>query len=129
MSLSSSLNSQKDGKLIGITIGKNLSSKKHISNVSNITSNHLRALMRISKYLSNAYAKLLLEPYILQIFKYWPLTWIICSKTANNLIVMYTNYLACISDRRCRLWISHLKENQFIIRNKNLFKLHSSKIS
>ena len=109
------VNSQKVLKLIGITIANKLSSKKHISNLWNITSNHFRALMRIRKHLSTERLKLLSEAYHLSTFKYFPLIWIICSKTANNLINNVHKLFGLHIIWKMQTLNIDLKQNQFSI--------------
>ena len=76
--------SKTEVKLLGITIDDKLSFNKHISNLCSTASNRLRALARIRKFLSLEQAKRLSEVYIMSTFKYCPLIWMFCNKTANN---------------------------------------------
>ena len=78
--------SKTEVKLLGITIDDKLSFNKHISNLCSTASNRLRALARIRKFLSLEQAKRLSEAYIMSTFKYCPLVWMFCKKTANNQI-------------------------------------------
>ena len=78
--------SKTEVKLLGITIDDKLSFNKHISNLCSTTSNRLRALARIRKFLSLEQAKRLSEAYIMSTFKYCPPIWMFCNKTANNQI-------------------------------------------
>ena len=78
--------SKTEVKLLGITIDDKLSFNKHISNLCITASNRLRALARIRKFLSLEQAKRLSEAYIMSTFKYCPLIWMFCNKTANNQI-------------------------------------------
>ena len=78
--------SKTEVKLLGITIDDKLSFNKHISNLCSTASNRLRALARIRKFLSLEQAKRLSEAYIMSTFKYCPLIWMFCNKTANNQI-------------------------------------------
>ena len=78
--------SKTEVKLLGITIDDKLSFDKHISNLCSTGSNCLRALSRIRKFLSLEQAKRLSEAYIMSTFKYCPLIWMFCNKTANNQI-------------------------------------------
>ena len=78
--------SKTEVKLLGIKIGDKLSFNKHISNLCSTASNCLRALARIRKFLSLEQAKRLSEAFIMSTFKYCPLIWMFCNKTANNQI-------------------------------------------
>ena len=78
--------SKTEVKLLDITIDDKLSFNKHISNLCSTASNRLRALARIRKFLSLEQAKRLSEAYIMSTFKYRPLIWMFCNKTANNQI-------------------------------------------
>ena len=78
--------SKTEVNLLGITIDDKLSFNKHISNLCSTVSNRLRALARIRKFLSLEQAKRILEAYIMSTFKYCPLIWMFCNKTANNQI-------------------------------------------
>ena len=109
------VNSPKVLKLIEITIANKLSSKKHISNLFNITSHRFRVLMRIRKYLSTERVKLFLEAYHLSTFKYFPLIRIICSKTANNLISNVHKLFGLHIIWKMQTLNIDLKQNQFSI--------------
>ena len=78
--------SKTEVKLLGITIEDKLSFNKHISNLCSTASNRLQALARIRNFLSLEQAKRLSEAYITSTFKYCPLIWMFCNKTANNQI-------------------------------------------
>ena len=73
-------------RLLGITIDDKLSFTTHTENLSCTARNRLRALTKIRHLISFKQAKRLSEAYILSTFTYYPLIWMNCSKTANNLI-------------------------------------------
>ena len=77
---------KREVKLLGITIDENLIFTKHIANICSLANNRLRALTRISRYLSKEQTKYLSEAYIVSSFKYCPLIWMFCNKTSNNQI-------------------------------------------
>ena len=78
--------SKNEVKLLGITIDDKLLFTKHIANLCSTASNRWRALARIRKFLSVEQAKRLSDAYIMSTFKYCPLIWMFCNKTANNQI-------------------------------------------
>ena len=78
--------SRSEVKLLSITIDDKLSFTTHIENLCSTASNRLQALARKRKLLSFEQAKGLSEAYIISTFKYCPLIWMFCSRTANNLI-------------------------------------------
>ena len=63
-----------------------LSFTTYIENLCSATSNRLRALARICKFILFEQAKRLSDAYIMSTFRYCLLTWMFCGKTANNLI-------------------------------------------
>ena len=77
--------SRREVKLLGITIDDKLSFTTHTENVCSAASNLLRALARISKFLSFEQAKRLSEACIISTFTYCPFIWMFCSKIANSL--------------------------------------------
>ena len=75
------IKSTNEVKLMGIIINHKLTFTKHINNLCITASNHLRALTRIRKFLSQEQTKRLSESYIMSTFKYCPLIWEFCGKT------------------------------------------------
>ena len=114
--------SKAEVKLLGITIDDKLSFNKHISNLCSTASNCLRALARIRKFLSLEQAKRLSEAYIMSTFKYCPLIWMFCNKTANNQINK-------IHKRSLRL-VYQLEDENFedLLIKDNSWTIHESNI-
>ena len=114
--------SKTEVKLLGITIGNKPSFNKHISNLCSTASNRLRALARIRKFLSLEQAKRLSEAYIMSTFKYCPLIWMFCNKTANNQINK-------IHKRSLRL-VYQLEDENFedLLIKDNSWTIHESNI-
>ena len=77
---------KREVKLLGITIDEKLTFTKYIANICSLANNRLRALTRISRFLSMEKAKYLSEACIMSGFKYCPLIWMFCNKTSNNQI-------------------------------------------
>ena len=78
--------SRSEVRLIVITIDGKLSFNTHIENLCTTASSHLPTLARTRKFLYFEEAKCLSEAYIISTFRCCPLTWMFCSKAANNLI-------------------------------------------
>ena len=78
--------SRSEVKLLVITIDGKLCFNTYIENICTIASSHLSALARTRKFLYFEEAKRLSEAYIISNFRCCPLTWMFCSKAANNLI-------------------------------------------
>ena len=77
---------QRNGKLLGITIDKNINMAEHIRKICKQAGNKLHALARISPYLSEHKRKILMKSFILSQFKYCPIIWMYCQRKSNNLI-------------------------------------------
>ena len=80
------IESTNKAKLLRITVDQKLTFTKHINNLCNTASNHLRALTRVTKYLSQEQTKCLSEAHIMKTFKYCPPIWSFCGKTENKSI-------------------------------------------
>ena len=74
------------GKLLGITIDKNLTMKEHIKNICKQAGNKLNALARIAKFLDDDKRKLLMNSFVISQFNYCPIIWMYCQRQSNNLI-------------------------------------------
>ena len=77
---------KREVKGLGITVDEKLTFTKHIANICSMANNRLRALTRITRFLSTEQTKYLSEAYIMSAFKYCPFIWMFCSKTSNNQI-------------------------------------------
>ena len=77
---------QRQGKLLGITIDKNINMAEHIKKLCKQASKKLHALARISPYLNEHKRKILMKSFILSQFSYCPIVWMYCQRKSNNLI-------------------------------------------
>ena len=73
-------------KLLGITIDQHLDFKLHINSLCKSSSNKVKCLYRIRKYIDVSQAKLLFNAYIMSSFNYCPINWMFCSKSLNTKI-------------------------------------------
>ena len=73
--------------LLGIKIDKNLTFKKHISELCRRASHKLHSLRRIRKYLTVEKAKLLANAFINSQFNYAPLIWMFANKCSIDKIL------------------------------------------
>ena len=73
--------------LLGIKIDKNLTFKKHISELCRSASYKLHTLCRIRKYLTFEKAKLLANAFINSQFNYAPLIWMFANKSSIDKIL------------------------------------------
>ena len=73
-------------KLLGMLIDRDLSFDKHIKSLCRKAGQKLNALTRISNYLTHDQKRLLLNSIIKSQFSYFPLIWMFCSRSLNNLI-------------------------------------------
>ena len=114
--------SKNEVKLLGITIDDKLLFTKHIANLCSTASNRLRALARIRKFLSVEQAKRLSDAYIMSTFKYCPLIWMFCNKTANNQI----NKI----HKRCLRLVYQLEDTNFedLLLKDNSWTIHENNI-
>ena len=73
-------------ELLGVKIDKNLNFTEHVTKLCKKGSQKLRALARISKYLSKDKLKILMKSFVTSQFNYCPLTWMFHNRTLNNKI-------------------------------------------
>ena len=85
--------------LLGIKIDKNLTFKKHISELCRRASYKLHTLRRIRKYLTVEKAKLLPNAIINSPFNYAPLIWMLANKCSiDKILKMHKSTLQIIYD-------------------------------
>ena len=77
---------QRNGKLLGITIDKNINMAEHIRKICKQASKKLHALARVSPYLNEHKRIILMKSFILSQFSYCPIIWMYCQRKSNNLI-------------------------------------------
>ena len=77
---------EKNGKLLGITLDRNINMNKHIKKLCKQASNKLHALARISPFLNERKRKILMKSFITSQFSYCPIIWMYCQRKSNNLI-------------------------------------------
>ena len=73
-------------ELLGITLDKNISFKRHMQNICHKANNKTKALLHIRKFLNLEQAQVLAEAYISLNFRYYPLIWMFSGKMSDNLI-------------------------------------------
>ena len=73
-------------KLLGIKIDNKLTFDEHISGLCKKAANKLRALARVTSYMSLPKKKLLLNSFFNAQFNYCPLVWMLHSRSNNNKI-------------------------------------------
>ena len=73
-------------KLLGIKIDNKLTFDEHISGLCNKAANKLRALARVTSYMSLPKKNLLLNSFFNAQFNYCPLVWILHSRSNSNKI-------------------------------------------
>ena len=116
------LQSAKSKDLLGITIDHNLNFNVHITNICKKSGRKLNALSRISHQLNKNKKRLLFNSFIQGQFNYCPLTWMFCSRTANNKI----NRLHDRSLRLCNNdYISTFND---LLRESNNVNIHTKNI-
>ena len=76
----------KNGKLLGITLDRNINMNKHIQKLCKQAGNKLHALARISPFLNERKRKILMKSFITSQFSYCPIIWMYCQRKSNNLI-------------------------------------------
>ena len=80
----SSIKSNKEVKLLGVTIDKDLNFNSHVRILCRQANQKVNALLRIRNYLSLKKTQLLCNAYILSPFNYCNLIWMFCDKQIRN---------------------------------------------
>ena len=83
---SKTIEEAKKGKILGITLDKNINMGEHIKNICKQASNKLYALARISHFLNEQKRKILMKSFVISQFNYCPIIWMYCQRKSNNLI-------------------------------------------
>ena len=80
------LTASKEEKILGIYIDHKLNFDLHIKMLCKKASQKLNALSRISPYINEKQAKLLVNAFVKSQFNYCPLIWMFCSRKSNRKI-------------------------------------------
>ena len=78
------ITTSKEVKLLGITIDSKLNFKSHVKALCVKTNRKVSAFARVARYLDLQKVKLLYQSFAASTFKYCPLIWLFCGKTANE---------------------------------------------
>ena len=78
------ITTSKEVKLLGVTIDSKLNFKSHVKALCVKTNRKVSAFARVARYLDLQKAKLLYQSFVASTFKYCPLIWLFCGKTANE---------------------------------------------
>ena len=71
-------------KLLGVIIDSKLKFDEHVKSICLKTNRYISALSRVAKINDKPKCKLLYNSFLISNFRYSPLIWIFCGKTANN---------------------------------------------
>ena len=82
----SNVTNKKEQKLLGIKFDSSLSFEGHITNLSKKASQKLHALARTVNYMDLRKTEFLMKAFITSQFSYFPLMWMLHSRTLNNRI-------------------------------------------
>jgi len=122
---SKDLKERKSVKLLGITLGNNITMDTHIRNICKKAGAKLSALARIAKFSCEQKRIILMRSFITSQFNYCPIIWMYCKRESNHLInriheralrIAYNDY---ISDFKNLL----IKDKSFTIHHKNIQQL------
>ena len=71
-------------KLLGVIIDSKLKFDEHVESLCLTTNRNISALSRVAKISDKPECKLLYNSFFISNFRYSPLIWMLCGKTANN---------------------------------------------
>ena len=74
-----------EDKLLGITIDSKLQFQSHVEAICKTTNQKVKAFSRIAGYLQKYNTCVLYKTFIRSTFRYCPLIWFFCGKTANRI--------------------------------------------
>ena len=116
------IKSSNSEKLLGITIDSDFTFEEHINTLCRKASQKLKALSRISQYLSEHKKWILFKTFIMPQFNYCPLAWMCHSRGLNNKI---NN----IHKRTLRIVYQDKKSNlQDLLQKDNSMSIHMKKL-
>ena len=74
------------GKLLGITIDRNINMKDHMKDLCKQAGKTLNALARIARFSDENKRKLLMNSFVISQFNYCPVVWMFCQRQSNHMI-------------------------------------------
>ena len=101
-------------KLLRITIDIKLSLSTDMEHLCSTSSNRLRVLARICKFLLFELSKRLSEAYIISTFRYCLLIWMFCSKATNNLMNKI-NKRSLVLHMKRKMQISKIYQSRIVL--------------
>ena len=115
----------KEVKLLGVTIDSKLNFKSHVKALCMKTNRKVSAFARVARYLDLQKAKLLYQSFVASTFKYCPLIWLFCGKTANeNIDRVHKRALrVLLDDHESTFEVLLAKNNETTIHIQNLHVL------
>ena len=119
------LESEKNVKLLGITIDNKLNFNDHVTNLIKKGNQKFHALARISKFMCDDKLKLVMRTFILSQFNYCPLIWMFHSRTQNQKINKLHERVLRLVYNDDNLTFQQLleKDNSVTIHDRNLQRL------
>ena len=116
------ITTSKEVKLLGGTIDSKLNFKSHVKALCVKTNRKVIAFARVARYLDLQKAKLLYQSFVASTFKYCPLIWLFCGKTANeNIDRVHKRALrVLLDDHESTFEVLLAKSNETTIHIQNL---------
>ena len=116
------ITTSKEVKLLGFTIDSKLNFKSHVKALCVKTNRKVSASARVARYLDLQKAKLLYQSFVASTFKYCPLIWLFCGKTANeNIDRVHKRALrVLLDDHESKFEVLLAKNNETTIHIQNL---------